>query len=155
METLIHLWEQSLSTSTLDAENILTTVLLQCDTPSQRTNRIYPRSEVEKAVKSFMSKPSPRLGYTDRSDSDPHMMDFNKVSHEVVSMDVDESGAVVGRIKVLDTPQGQILKKLLNPTSGVWSVRFTPIMSGTVNGENGVVSNLKFHATTVIPFIGE
>ena len=78
--------------------------------------RVYPRNILEREVKNYskLIKENRALGELDHPDDS--VINLKNVSHMVTDVWWD-SNAVVGKIKVLDTPSGNILRSLVE--SGV------------------------------------
>ena len=100
---------------------VLSGILQKCDTLNQN-GRIYPRSILEREIVNYQKFIRERraLGECDHPDSS--VVELKNVSHLVTSARV-EGDNVVGTIEILDTPNGNILKNLIeaNITLGISS----------------------------------
>jgi len=74
-------------------------------------------------------------------------VDLAKVSHEITDLSI-ENGAVYAKVRVLDTPSGEILKHL--ETAGVQPV-YAVRGSGNIDA-NGVVSNFQLISIDVVGY---
>lgn len=74
-------------------------------------------------------------------------IDLAKVSHEITDLSI-ENGSVYAKVRVLDTPSGEILKHL--ETAGVQPV-YAVRGSGNIDA-NGVVSNFQFISIDVVGY---
>jgi len=90
---------------------VLNGVLQKCDTLNQN-GRIYPRSILEREIINYQKFIRERraLGECDHPDSS--VVELKNVSHLVTSARV-EGDDVIGTIEILDTPNGNILKNLI------------------------------------------
>jgi len=90
---------------------VLSGVLQKCDTLNQN-GRIYPRSILEREIINYQKFIRERraLGECDHPDSS--VVELKNVSHLVTSARV-EGDDVVGTIEILNTPNGNILKNLI------------------------------------------
>jgi hypothetical protein len=95
--------------------------------------RIYPKAIMEREVENYgkLIKESRALGELDHPDSS--VINLQNVSHMVMEAWMDGC-SVMGKIKVLSTPSGNILKELIN--SGV-QVGISSRGLGSVKEENG------------------
>lgn len=109
-------------------------------------NRIYTKETAEKIVEQFnkMKEESGgvfgELGYQ----SEENFIGINLLnrSHEIEEIHIDESQkALVGTIKVLDSPKGNIVKELYDPKNMV-GLSCRPRGTGTVN-ENGEIEDFE------------
>ena len=94
-----------------DGKVVLSGVLQKCDTLNQN-GRIYPRSILEREIVNYQKFIRERraLGECDHPDSS--VVELKNVSHLVTSARV-EGDDVVGTIEILNTPNGNILKNLI------------------------------------------
>ncbi len=90
---------------------VLSGVLQKCDTLNQN-GRIYPRSILEREIINYQKFIRERraLGECDHPDSS--VVELKNVSHLVTSAKV-EGDDVIGTIEILNTPNGNILKNLI------------------------------------------
>lgn len=105
-----------------------------------KNGRVYPKPVLEKEVKRLkesMEEGVPLLGELDHPENSTDIT-LRNVSHQVVEMDW-VGNDVHGKAKVLSTPNGNILKGLLE---GGVNVGVSSRATGNVNEQNGQVSNL-------------
>lgn len=128
--------------------------VLTPDVPTKLTERIYPASEIEKASLAFNTRTSMSTILGELGSNDSLTVDFLNVSHRIVGAwyQEDTSGStdvlsycLIVEIETLNTPQGMMLKKLLDQDVDlfIWH-RAT----GNVNSE-GKVSDLIFETFDV------
>lgn len=84
--------------------------LLQVDVPN-KNNRIYPKKVIEKAIQDCHEV----FGGIDFTEFEKGKILFSKVSHVVANLRL-EKDCLWGDIKLLKTPNGKVLKKLLETT---------------------------------------
>jgi len=92
-------------------------VLGQVDTPNPM-GITYPKHIV---MMGFMNKgPGPILGGINDTAcaGDGTAVDLAKVSHTVEAIRIDDQGFIRGTIRVLNTPQGELLKQLMKQRDG-------------------------------------
>lgn len=117
-------------------------VLMQAEIKN-RNGRIYPISEVTKAVSILKEDINTYGGIFGELDHPADRLSVNlyNVSHVITKLDMNGTD-VVGRLKVLDTPMGEIVKSIAK--SGV---RFGVSSRGTGSVNESIVSN--FRCTTI------
>jgi len=107
--------------------------------------RIYTKEVVENIVKQFEKREEAmfgELGYPDTFD-----VALANVSHRIEEIHLDEDKkALVGTIKILDTPKGRIVKDLLKNRVGI-SCR--PRGAGKIN-ENDEIEDFKLYSFDLI-----
>jgi len=99
------------SISENDGRLIVKGVLQRANAKNQN-GRIYPKDTLHREAKKYASvqvKERRALGELDHPDSS--VVNLNNVSHNVVSMDW-EGDDLIGKVEVLSTPSGNILKEL-------------------------------------------
>jgi len=90
---------------------IVTGVLQRAEAKNQN-GRVYPRPILEREVEKYITdsvKQRRALGELDHPDSS--IINLNNVSHNVIDMDW-KGNDLVGRVEVLTTPAGNILREL-------------------------------------------
>jgi len=111
-------------------------LFIQGDTKNQN-GRVYPKSEIERAVESVRSRLG--TGETVLGELDhPEELQINldRVSHIITDMSVDGSDGL-GKLKIIDTPMGNIARSLLKAGA---KLGVSSRGSGNVN-ESGKVSD--------------
>ena len=86
-----------------------------------RNGRIYPIGVLEKEVKRYnkefvREKSSGELGHPDGP-----TVNLDRVSHLIEEL-MPEGNNIIGKAKILDTPNGKIVKELLNAGCKTWSL---------------------------------
>jgi hypothetical protein len=110
----------------------LTCVMIEADVPTAN-GRVYPKDVLLRAVLDANSSNIAMLGQLGNPTDGKTRMD--KVSHEVTELTLSQKGNIEADIKVLSTPEGQILTKMLEDKI---PITLLPRGMGSVN-ENGVV----------------
>lgn len=114
--------------------------ILTLDTPN-KNNRIYSTECVKEAIEKYGKGPMfGQLGLPSGT-----KVDLNSVSHMVTDMRV-EDGKFVGTLKILDTPQGIILRQLLE---GGITPSFRPRGLADI-GSDGVVKNYQMLSVDLV-----
>ena len=103
--------------------------IILCDTNDTRSGRIYPLSEMQKMVDNVNQSSEPILG--EFAGSDDTNINLEKVTHAVTNLRI-EGTRVIGDIKILDTPNGVILQKMIREGH---SVKCNPRGIGIVNDD--------------------
>lgn len=106
-------------------------VFMEAETPN-RNNRIYPKKVLQREVDRYVSEavtPSTAMACGELNHPESPILNLERISHKVISLRFD-GNKVIGRAKVLDTPQGKIAKNLMDEgialgvsTRGLGSVR--------------------------------
>jgi len=115
--------------------NLIRTILT-VGTPTATTGRTYDRAEIIQQIEQFNSD-LPVFGIPstscERCVDVPKKIytDLSQVSHIVEKLEL-VGDDVVAHIKVLTTPQGQILRQLLD---GDCDIQFSPVGTGKVNAD--------------------
>jgi hypothetical protein len=112
-----------------------------------RNNRVYPLSEMTSAVADFNNRIKENNGIAGEADhpSDRLSVAIDRVSHIITELHMDGSNAH-GRIKILNTPCGQIVKEIIN-------AGYKPAVSSRGAGnvdEEGVVSGFVLQTIDVV-----
>lgn len=107
-----------------------TTVLVAQADVANRNQRIYPRDVLEDVVAKAQKRIKAKafrceLGFpikTAGQSTDDFMrrvmtVDERQVSHEVVNLRLDDDGFLLADIRVLNTPNGQVLQKVMERES--------------------------------------
>ena len=120
-------------------------LFIQGDTKNQN-GRVYPKSEIERAVESVRSRLG--TGETVLGELDhPEELQINldRVSHIITDMSVDGSDGL-GKLKIIDTPMGNIAKSLLKAGA---KLGVSSRGSGNVN-ESGKVSDFDIVTVDIV-----
>jgi len=88
----------------------MTCVMIEADVPTAN-GRIYPRGVLLRAVYDVNSSDSVMLGQLGNPPDGKTRL--SKASHEVTNLHLSDKGNLEADIKVLSTPEGQILSKML------------------------------------------
>lgn len=109
-------------------------IFIQGDVQNQN-GRVYPKSEIQKAVQNIqqrITESGPIMGELDH----PAELTINseRVSHLITEMNYSNSNGL-GKLKILDTPMGEIVKQLLK---GGARLGVSSRGSGNVNESGGV-----------------
>ena len=109
--------------------------------------RIYTKELAEKIVEQFENRDGEmfgELGYPDRFE-----VLLTQVSHKVEEIHLDEENkAIVGTIKILDTPKGKIVKEMLG-TDDYVGITCRPRGSGTIN-ENSEIEDYTLYSFDLV-----
>jgi hypothetical protein len=120
-------------------------LFIQGDTKNQN-GRVYPKSEIERAVESVRSRLG--TGETVLGELDhPEELQINldRVSHIITDMSVDGSDGL-GKLKIIDTPMGNIARALLKAGA---KLGVSSRGSGNVN-ESGQVSDFDIITVDIV-----
>jgi len=90
----------------------LTGVMQKCDTVNGN-GRIYPRSILEKEIKNYKKIVDERRALGELDHPDDSVINLKNASHIVIDIWMD-GDSVMGKIQVLGTPAGQVLKALVD-----------------------------------------
>lgn len=98
-------------------------IIASADKPN-RNNRIYPWDVLLEAVNIYVAKyveEGTAYGELDHpGDGEARQVNLSEASHIIDSIEADEKARVIkGRIRVLDTPAGKILRELFNANNRV------------------------------------
>ena len=92
---------------------IIEGVFAQADTKN-RNGRIYPKSVMEQAVAAYVDQQvSKDRAVGELNHPEGPTVNLDKVSHKITELRI-EGNNVMGRASILDTPNGQIVKGLLD-----------------------------------------
>lgn len=123
----------------------LSGILMQGEVKN-RNNRVYPRTEIAEAVKiinSRLKEGESVMGELDHPQS--LTINLDRVSHTITEAVMDGDDAV-GKMKILNTPTGQIVKTLLKD-----GIRLGVSSRGTGKvDESGRVSGFKFATMDIV-----
>ena len=94
------------------------TGIVQCAENLNGNGRVYPRPILEREIKNYgkMIKERRSLGELDHPDDS--VVNLKNVSHMVTEVWWDKN-QVMGKIEVLNTPSGQILRSLVEAQAGI------------------------------------
>lgn len=90
---------------------IMSGVLQRADTLNQN-GRVYPLEILEREVRNYQKFIIERRALGELDHPDDSVVNLKNVSHTVLEATM-EDGVVRGRVEVLETPSGQILRKLV------------------------------------------
>lgn len=92
-------------------EYYLTGIFMQSEIKN-RNGRIYPKSVLKEAVKSYQEKIAGKIAVGELNHPDRPNVDLTEACMLIESLEW-EGNNIVGRAKVLDTPKGKIVKALI------------------------------------------
>ena len=90
----------------------LTGVMQKCDTVNGN-GRIYPRNILEKEIKNYKKIVDERRALGELDHPDDSVINLKNASHMVIDIGM-EGDSVMGKVQVLETPAGQVLKALVD-----------------------------------------
>ena len=90
----------------------LTGVMQKCDTVNGN-GRIYPRNILEKEIKNYKKIVDERRALGELDHPDDSVINLKNASHMVIDIWMD-GDSVMGKVQVLGTPAGQVLKALVD-----------------------------------------
>lgn len=90
---------------------IMSGILQKADTLNQN-GRVYPSQVLEREVRNYQKFIIERRAMGELDHPDDSVVNLKNVSHLVLEARIDD-GIVYGKVEVLDTPSGLILKKLV------------------------------------------
>ncbi len=120
-------------------------LFIQGDVKNQN-GRVYPRSEIERAVESVrgrLSKGETVLGELDHPEE--LQINLDRVSHIITDMHCEGSNGI-GKLKIIDTPMGNIARSLLKAGA---KLGVSSRGSGNVN-ESGKVSDFDIVTVDIV-----
>jgi len=133
-------------TESEDGKNLyMSGLFIQGDVTNQN-GRVYPKEEIQKAVKSVterLSKGETVMGELDHPEE--LQINLDRVSHIITDMQCDDSNGL-GKLKIIETPMGNIAKALLQ--SGA-KLGVSSRGSGNVN-ESGRVSDFDIVTVDIV-----
>lgn len=83
-----------------------------CGKPTSN-GRVYPRSLMEREIRRLLPKMESRGLYGELDHPEDGSTKLQRVSHLITNLRIESDGRVIGKLEVLDTPNGQILRKLI------------------------------------------
>lgn len=87
-------------------------VIVEADVPNLN-RRIYPRAVLEKMIGEIEEKTNPARVFGSIGMPAGVEVDLSRVSHTVSDLHITEDGKLLGKVMILETPQGKIMEKLL------------------------------------------
>lgn len=146
IETLTPNQSGMITESATDGKNLwLSGVFMQADIRN-RNNRIYPVTEISRAVMEAQRGISESNGIFGELDHPTTLsINLDRISHVITDLRMEGSNAV-GRMKILPTPMGNIAKTLIE--SGV-RIGVSSRGAGGVNGE-GIVEGFSFVTVDIV-----
>jgi len=120
-------------------------VLLQCDTPSPLTGRIYPREEIEKAIEKYQEQIDKDVAVGTMGEM-RDKIEIGNISHKVTKLTINDERQIIADIELLNTPMGQIAQELID----THTLRLSPCIVGQISEENMVVSDCTILHTTLV-----
>jgi len=109
--------------------------------------RIYPRSEIERAVKTIQEQLKSGISICGEVDHpDDLKINLDRVSHCITNMNMNGANGI-GKLKILPTPMGQLIKTMLE--AGV-KLGVSSRGSGNVNDMNGHVSDFEIVTVDIV-----
>lgn len=124
---------------------VMAGLFIQGDVENQN-GRVYPRSEIERAVESVqqrLSKGETVLGELDHPEE--LQINLDRVSHIITDMRCDGANGM-GKLKIIDTPMGNIARSLLKAGA---KLGVSSRGSGNVN-ESGKVSDFDMITVDIV-----
>ena len=128
------------------------TIVLTCDKPSPYTNRIYPKDEVEKAIKEFMNSPEHLVLFEGECFNQTNTWNIGVCAGIVKSMSINENKEVVAEIFTLNTSEGINLESLLENEC---SIRLAPFGTGKISEDESKISDYNIKGLAVYLKAGE
>jgi hypothetical protein len=87
-------------------------VIVEADVPN-KNGRVYPRAVLEQMIREIERKSFPPRVFGSVGMPAGVEVDLSRVSHTVSDLHITEDGKVLGKVMILDTPQGHIMEKVL------------------------------------------
>lgn len=87
-------------------------VIAEADVPN-KNGRVYPRAILEQMIREVERKSSPPRVFGSVGMPDGVEVDLSRVSHTVSDLHITDDGKLLGKVMILDTPQGAIMEKVL------------------------------------------
>ncbi len=78
-----------------------------------QNGRVYPMDILAREVRNYQKFIRERRSTGECDHPDSSVVNLKNVSHLITSLDMDEDGAVYGKLELLDTPSGLIAQKLV------------------------------------------
>lgn len=85
----------------------------RCDVPTQN-GRTYPRGVYEREVRKLQESVTSRRAFGELDHPDDGKTKLSRVSHVITKLEIDKNGVVMGEAEILNTPNGQTLKAILD-----------------------------------------
>ena len=121
--------------------------IFTCDEPTDN-HRTYSRELVEEMIEKVQPLIDAGALYGQADQGQSLSVETAEVSHRVTSIEIDDSGNVLTTVKVLETPQGDIIKALLE--QGV-KMDLRTRGSGNVDLDTGMISDYELSAIDFVP----
>ena len=123
----------------------------RCDVPTQN-GRTYPKGVYLREVKKLQESVAARRAFGELDHPDDGKTKLARVSHVITKLEIDDNGVVMGEAEILNTPNGQTLKAILEAgaevgvsSRGFGSTRALPDGSSVV-GEDFTLRSFDFVA---------
>ena len=87
-------------------------IIQRADTQNQN-GRVYPRDILERELENYEKLVAERRAHGELDHADDPVVNLKNISHIITKIWMEEDGAVFGEVEVLDTPNGRILKTLI------------------------------------------
>lgn len=123
----------------------------RCDVPTQN-GRTYPKGVYLREVKKLQESVAARRAFGELDHPDDGKTKLARVSHVITKLEIDDNGVVMGEAEILNTPNGQTLKAILDAgaevgvsSRGFGSTRSLPDGSSVV-GEDFTLRSFDFVA---------
>jgi hypothetical protein len=91
---------------------IVTGVLQRSDTLNQN-GRVYPREVLEPQIEYYKGLVKERRAVGELDHADEPVVNLKNASHLITDIWMESDGIVKGKVEILDTPMGNILKSLI------------------------------------------
>jgi hypothetical protein len=85
----------------------------RCDVPTQN-GRTYPRGVYEREIKKLQESVNSRRAFGELDHPEDGKTKLSRVSHVITKLEIDKNGVVIGEAEILNTPNGQTLKAILD-----------------------------------------
>jgi hypothetical protein len=85
----------------------------RCDVPTQN-GRTYPRNVYEREIKKLQESVNSRRAFGELDHPEDGKTKLSRVSHVITKLEIDKNGVVIGEAEILNTPNGQTLKAILD-----------------------------------------
>lgn len=110
---------------------VVTGVLQRADSVNQN-GRIYPRDVLEPQIELYKELARERRATGELDHADDPVVNLKHVSHVITDIWMESDGTVKGKVEILPTPMGQILKTLFesNIKIGISSRALGSVISG-------------------------
>lgn len=129
-----------------DGKNLWLNGIFMMSEQKNRNGRIYPLSEISGAVNALSQKIRETRGVMGELDHPSSLqINLDRVSHVITEVRMEGTNAV-GKMKLLDTPMGQIAKNIIN--AGV-AIGVSSRGAGSVN-ESGQVSGFNIITIDIV-----